>query len=334
MKIIEYRIYAPLTMEEFPLSQRYVGAKASTENSGDGEGVEVILNEPYEKDGHMGRHTITHLHIASKTPSYIRRLLPRDALIVIEECWDCFPYTKSVYKNLWLKDRLGLITETIHAPGVSNLENPTHLSPEDLKKRKVDIIDIALPMKKSKEYKCDVDPSVFHSEKTNRGPLKPGWWKQQANGQKQNGSGPSPSGTPISPTSDTQSPNPSDETQEPLPVTTAHKVAKFWFRVPGLSTIAENFAAGVLKSIYEGAIRQQFCWIDEWYGMTEAEISAYEHGEIAKQKDCLLEDQVSFSDNDDEDGLVRSPVDQEEPLPVANHEMQSPSFFEDEIVPL
>ncbi|KAA6327138.1 MAG: hypothetical protein EZS28_053851, partial [Streblomastix strix] len=60
------------------------------------------------------------------------------------------------------------------------------------------IVDIAEPKKKSKTYNCNEDPTVFHSEKTNRGPLKLGWVQSA------------------------QSDN--------VPVTTAHKVAKMEFK--------------------------------------------------------------------------------------------------------
>ena len=35
----------------------YMVAKASRENSGKGDGIEVIKNEPFEKDGSKGQYT-------------------------------------------------------------------------------------------------------------------------------------------------------------------------------------------------------------------------------------------------------------------------------------
>lgn len=37
---------------------RYMVAKASRENSGGGDGIETIKNEPFEKDGRKGQYTL------------------------------------------------------------------------------------------------------------------------------------------------------------------------------------------------------------------------------------------------------------------------------------
>ena len=72
MKIVEYQCQLPIAMEEYPIGQRflydfqvfflnflfrYMVAKASRENSGGGDGIEVIKNEPFEKDGRKGQYT-------------------------------------------------------------------------------------------------------------------------------------------------------------------------------------------------------------------------------------------------------------------------------------
>jgi hypothetical protein len=53
----------------------------AAKNSGHGEGIELILKEPYEKDGVKGIHTIKHYHLASRVPKVIRRLFPKDAMV-------------------------------------------------------------------------------------------------------------------------------------------------------------------------------------------------------------------------------------------------------------
>lgn len=55
MVVIEFRMRLPLTVEEYQVAQLYMVAKASKENTGGGEGVEVLRNEPYDNtDGHWG----------------------------------------------------------------------------------------------------------------------------------------------------------------------------------------------------------------------------------------------------------------------------------------
>ncbi|KAA6355855.1 MAG: putative phosphatidylinositol transfer protein, partial [Streblomastix strix] len=182
-------------------------AKASRENSGGGEGVEVLKNEPFEKDGVKGIYTLKRLHVSQRAPAIIRAILPKDALILEEEAWNAFPYLKTIYKNLWLKDKFTLTIESQHIDGISKEDNPLKLTEAELKIRQIDIVDIAEPKKKSKTYNCNEDPTVFHSEKTNRGPLKLGWVQSA------------------------QSDN--------VPVTTAHKVAKMEFKVFGFQTVVE-----------------------------------------------------------------------------------------------
>ena len=48
MIIKEYRVTLPMTVEEYQVAQLYSVAEASKKETGGGEGVEVIKNEPYE----------------------------------------------------------------------------------------------------------------------------------------------------------------------------------------------------------------------------------------------------------------------------------------------
>jgi len=44
----EYRVTLPMTVEEYQVAQLYSVAEASKNETGGGEGVEVIKNEPYD----------------------------------------------------------------------------------------------------------------------------------------------------------------------------------------------------------------------------------------------------------------------------------------------
>ena len=54
-------------------------------------------------------------------------------------------------------------------------ENVHKLEGDQLKQREVDMIDIAFDEVPEKEYEAECDPTKFHSEKTNRGPLTADW---------------------------------------------------------------------------------------------------------------------------------------------------------------
>lgn len=68
-----------------------------------------------------------------------------------------------------------------HICSLNNFLSKVHeLSPEKLKTREVVYIDIANDPIPSSDYKPDLDPTTFKSEKTGRGPLTgPKWWLNQ-----------------------------------------------------------------------------------------------------------------------------------------------------------
>jgi hypothetical protein len=49
---------------QYQVGQLFSVAEASKNNTGGGEGIEVLRNEPYEKDGEKGQYThkIYHIH--------------------------------------------------------------------------------------------------------------------------------------------------------------------------------------------------------------------------------------------------------------------------------
>lgn len=67
------------------LGQLYATAMASKEQTGGGEGVEVLKNEPYEKDGEKGQYTYKIFRLASRVPGFVRALAPAGALDLYEE---------------------------------------------------------------------------------------------------------------------------------------------------------------------------------------------------------------------------------------------------------
>ncbi|XP_064103818.1 phosphatidylinositol transfer protein beta isoform-like isoform X3 [Macrobrachium nipponense] len=160
MLVKEFRVVLPLTVEEYQVAQLYSVAEASKNETGGGEGVEVLKNEPFENYPLLGdryskgQYTYKIYHLKSKVPSFIRLLAPEGSLEVHEEAWNAYPYCRTII--------------TAH-----------ELSGEKLKLREVVPIDISNDTVRTSDYKADEDPTKFQSQKTGRGPLVgPEWWKK------------------------------------------------------------------------------------------------------------------------------------------------------------
>ncbi|GAO50161.1 ACYPI003934-like protein [Saitoella complicata NRRL Y-17804] len=241
MLIKEFRVPMPVSLDEYQVAQLYAVAEASKSETGGGEGIEVLANEPYENDSGKGQYTKKVIHLKSKIPSWFRAFLPAGATEVYEEAWNAYPYCRTVLTNGYMKKNFTLECITIHAPNdTGTQENIHNLSAKDLKIREVIPVDILTDTVPAKDYKPEEDPALFHSTKTGRGPLKEGW-QQTAD-----------------------------------PVMCAYKLFKIEFKWMGLQTKVESFIGGTLKGLQIKFHKQLFCWIDKWYGMTMEEIRKME----------------------------------------------------------
>ena len=76
--------------------------------TGGGEGVEVVKNEPYQAGPEADKHSLgrpgqyTHklFHLESRVPSFIKIIAPKGSLTIDEKAWNAYPYCKTVSK--WL----------------------------------------------------------------------------------------------------------------------------------------------------------------------------------------------------------------------------------------
>lgn len=255
MLIYEYRVVLPMKVEEYQVAQLYSVAEASKNETGGGEGIEVLKNEPFDEKVNVpkeqlyangkkyttGQFTHKIYHLKHKVPKYIRYLAPKEALEIHEEAWNAYPYCRTIITNPgYMKEAFELKIETIHLEGQGNLENAHSLPPDQLAERNVCLIDIADSSDMNRDYKKDEDPSMYKSEKTNRGPLKDGWMS----------------------TVD--------------PVMTCYKLVSVNFVWFGLQKRVENFIQTQEKRIFTNFHRQVFCWTDKWFGMTMDDIRRLE----------------------------------------------------------
>ncbi|GFT84769.1 phosphatidylinositol transfer protein alpha isoform [Trichonephila clavipes] len=184
MIIKEFRVVLPITVEEYQVGQLYSVAEASKNETGGGEGIEVLKNEPFDNVPllggrfNKGQYTYKIYHLASKVPAFIRLLAPKGSLEIHEEAWNAYPYCKTVITNPdYMKNNFFISIETMHCPDAGDQANAHDLPPEKLKQREIVFIDIANDQVESRDYKESEDPTKFKSEKTGRGPLVGNWQK-------------------------------------------------------------------------------------------------------------------------------------------------------------
>jgi hypothetical protein len=247
MLIKEFRVVMPLTVEEYQIGQLYSVAEASMNETGGGEGIEVVKNEPFENYPLLGgryskgQYTYKKYHLASKVPAFIRMLAPKGSMEIHEEAWNAYPYCRTVITNPgYMKENFFITIESLHLADRGTQSNVHELNPEKLRQREVVMIDIASDPIASSDYKALEDPSKFKSDKSGRGPLVADW------------------------------------RESVTPVMTCYKLVCSEFKWFGLQNRVENFIQRAERRLFTNFHRQVFCWIDRWYGMTMDDIRALE----------------------------------------------------------
>ncbi|GAM20925.1 hypothetical protein SAMD00019534_041000 [Acytostelium subglobosum LB1] len=241
MRLTEFRVILPLTVEEYRVGQLYSVAKTSSQETTGGEGVEVIKNEPYTDDQREGQYTEKIYHLGNRLPGWVRAICPASALKLEEKAWNAYPYCKTVLKSPFMGDSFSFIIETRHAQDNGTQENIHGLSEKVLKTREVEYVDITNAVDK-KEYKAEEDPTLVRSEKANRGPLVNGEWR----------------------------------TSTAHPVMCCYKLVTVEFKWFGFQTKVENLMIRIERDLFMKFHRQVYCWLDEWFGWTMEDVRNYE----------------------------------------------------------
>ncbi|XP_041431438.1 phosphatidylinositol transfer protein, beta L homeolog isoform X1 [Xenopus laevis] len=178
--IKEFRVLLPVSVEEYQVGQLFSVAEASKDNTGGGEGIEVLKNEPYEKNGEKGQYTHKIYHLQSKVPSFVKMLAPEGSLVFHEKAWNAYPYCRTIVTNEYMKDDFFVKIETWHKPDFGEQENVHGLDCDTWKEVEVVPIDIADRSQINEgDYKANEDPAIYRSEKTGRGPLKQDWKQEK-----------------------------------------------------------------------------------------------------------------------------------------------------------
>uniref|UniRef100_A0A8C7VMG5 DDHD domain-containing protein n=1 Tax=Oncorhynchus mykiss TaxID=8022 RepID=A0A8C7VMG5_ONCMY len=248
MLIKEYRIPMPMSVDEYRIAQLYmIQKKSRDETCGEGSGVEILENKPYENGpGGIGQYTHKVYHIGMHIPSWFRSILPKAALRVEEESWNAYPYTRTRYTCPFV-EKFSIDIETYYKPDTGNQPDVFNMSPAEKRLRTLDPIDIVKDPITPHEYLQEEDPRIYTSDKTKRGPLQEDWIEEYNN---------NPGKTPIM---------------------CAYKLCKVEFRYWGMQSKIERFIHDVgLRKVMVRAHRQAWCWQDEWYGLTIEDIRQLE----------------------------------------------------------
>uniref|UniRef100_H2YT64 Phosphatidylinositol transfer protein N-terminal domain-containing protein n=1 Tax=Ciona savignyi TaxID=51511 RepID=H2YT64_CIOSA len=264
MLLKEFRVILPLTVEEYQIAQLWSVAEASKNETGGGEGIQVLNNEPYTKkldDGTMesGQYTNKEYHFASRVPGFIRLLAPRGSLSASERAWNAYPYCKTEFKNPdYMKDDFEIVIRSIHKDDLGDSENVHNLSAKELKEREVITIDIANDPVRPSDYQEEFDPSKFRSKKAERGPFGPNWIEKLRPGE-----------------------------NIPRPAyMCAYKLVSVKFKWFGFQNRIEKFIQGQERRLFTNFHRQVVCWMDNYHGLTMVDIRRIED-EIKEELDRI-----------------------------------------------
>lgn len=260
MSIIrEYRIPLPITVDEYHIAQLYSVAEASKNETGGGDGVEVLKNQPYENDpehGGSGQYTYKMMHLEKKVPTWLRKVAPKGSLTVEEEAWNAYPYCKTVYTNKsYMKEGFRVEIETFHKPERVTKTDPSNrhhsLTADEMRKRTMEFIDIVNDPISSTDYKAEEDPTKYKSAKTGRGPLAGADWYSTCE-----------------------------------PFMCCYKLYKVEFKWLGLQTQVQKLIMRAVRRLLFNFHRQVFCWMDKWQGLTIEDIR-----KIEEETKCELDRQ-------------------------------------------
>jgi len=274
----EYRIPMPLTTTEYKIGQLYMIAKHSNEQSCTGEGVEVCANHPYEDAKYgAGQFTEKRIHLSSRLPPWIRSMIPR-IFYVTEKAWNYYPHTITEYTCSFLPKFI-INIQTSYEDNSGTSENAVNATQDLLDSREVDFVDIAFDDILPKHYKIEEDLKLWKSTKTGRGPLEPGWLKNDSQ-----------------------------------PMMCSYKFVSASFEVWGLQTRVEDYVQKVVREVLLVGHRQAVAWLDQWIHMNEADVRQYEQEmSAATNEKVLIQQETEVKAETEEEEQFQTPSALESP---------------------
>jgi len=246
MRIREFRIIMPLTVEEYRRGQLYSTAEMSRNETGGGDGVEILVDEEFEGEPLFhgeypkGQYTFKKYYMYKKVNAFVRKIAPKGSLEFEEYAWNAFPYCRTILKNeAYMKDKFEIKIESFHAADRGTQENVHRLDAEALKNREVIYVDIA--SKKIPKSDNQADIQEFKSFTTNRGPLTGKW-----------------------------------QMKDDTPYMCCYKLVTVNFQWWGLQRTIEKMILKNQKKLFAKFNRSVFLWIDHWQPMDMKQVREFE----------------------------------------------------------
>jgi len=239
----EYRVVLPMSVDEYQIAHLWSVAEQSKKETGGGEGVEVLKNEPFinKETGKTGQYTYKKISKDSRVPAWIRMLAPEGSLDVFEESWNCYPDYKTTITNGYMKDSFHITITSKHEPFDGKFKNP-----HNIKDSKVDRVLVDIANDPRGDDKSEPNPATFLSTKTGRGRLGENWIDEGL------------------------------KSPESCPMMCSYKLVEVEFKCMFLQGKIENLIQSKSHQIITYFTRQLFCWIDKWYGLTIEDIRELE----------------------------------------------------------
>ena len=272
MKIYEFRIILPTSLQQYKIGNLYMTAQRSKEETEQvqGEGIETITNEPFQNETESGQYTYKIMHFKSRIPAFIRWALPDKYCHCHEKSWNSYPHYHTEYAVPGLGDNFLMVIDSQHFAYEKNgkiPKNALNLTKEELKKRKIVYLDILDSKPKPDKPEHDLHGFVC-PEAGISNPLQ---------------------GSPKNAKANEKNP-PLWSTTYDGEMMIAIKVVKFNFHWKGLQSITEKFAMNTFyHNLFLDTHRQLMRLADKWYPMSIDDVRAFENNIIEESRNRNFE---------------------------------------------
>jgi hypothetical protein len=298
MVVFEYRVVMPFTLDEFDRGFRYLCARQSQEvmaSSANGEtvfrqaqGRFTTVPEIVELQGRVparrtlcndGSYICNQIHLGTRFPRWVRRLVPDAALRLREEYWAAYPYSFTRYSSEYWPKRIEFTIESLHvAKDVGESEGIFgDMTSKEQQQCITQVLDIAGAPDESTPGVFQGDPTSFHSTRSGRGPLSgPGWWKPSSSTTSETES--TPPSLPCSGQSKAYSmPEKALVSECELPLMCVYKRARCKIHIiPFASRMERVVLESTVRDMAVLGFRNLFCWTDFWFHLSHSELTRFE----------------------------------------------------------
>jgi len=88
-------VVTPISVDEYRIAQMHMVTKIQQLQTTGEEGVEVLVNEPFENEEWKGQFTSKICHLQSKFPSWLAAFAPLNSMLIEEKAWNAYTKCKT-----------------------------------------------------------------------------------------------------------------------------------------------------------------------------------------------------------------------------------------------